>query len=140
MGYLSRVLANNGSERRVAFDRGIANFCPKLLNSFWVPKYAANDYLKRSPVWPGDILEPHPSVFVQPARTACNVHVDNTFTNFMMVQFAGRKRWTVFPFDRETQNVALRRAKLAVEEHDGQLHWDRSHDITTDTKVAKKEA
>lgn len=77
------------------FDWSLPLFCPELLEHFRVPDYFADDYLKATP--------PHalyrnswPSLFVSPAGTVSDLHVDAFGSNFWMFLFSGAKRWTFF--------------------------------------------
>jgi len=137
--FLQQVFNREQADKLVIFDESIASVCPRLLDDLWIPRYAANDFLKRNPMADGDTYSTHPSLFVQPAGTRCNVHVDKQFAHFMMVQLAGRKRWVIYPFDAETQTLALRRTSLWVTEVAGNFQWVRDGDIVQSDVASGRE-
>ncbi|KAF0686499.1 Aste57867_21686 [Aphanomyces stellatus] len=57
-----------------------------------IPAYFARDYLQHAP--PGALYrETWPSLFVGPAGTASQTHIDSFGSNFWMALMEGRKRW-----------------------------------------------
>lgn len=88
-------MIEDGSEKHAClFDWSLPLFCPELNSELSIPPYFDNDYLKRAT----SLLykSSWPSLFVSPAGTVSELHVDAFGSNFWMALFSGAKKWTFF--------------------------------------------
>jgi len=76
-------------------DCPLPKYLSSLLPFFSLPKYFADDYIKRMP--DGYYFQHDwPSMFIGLKGTGSSLHIDSFNANFWMLQVEGRKKWVFF--------------------------------------------
>jgi len=83
------------------FDWGLPKYCQALMKDFIVPKYFAQDFLKRVPSMEGGVMDRYwaqwPALFIGPQGSGSGLHIDAIDSHFYMILLQGRKKWAIFP-------------------------------------------
>lgn len=104
----------NSADDGFVFDFGLTSpkrGCPKLLETFSLPRFFTNDVFKRLPPAQRalDPFENSPGLFVQPSQSTSALHVDALDSHFLQILLEGRKRWTFYALEPERQQLLLAR-------------------------------
>eukprot|EP00656_Telonema_subtile_P035014 TRINITY_DN39037_c0_g1_i2.p1 TRINITY_DN39037_c0_g1~~TRINITY_DN39037_c0_g1_i2.p1 ORF type:complete len:392 (+),score=94.92 TRINITY_DN39037_c0_g1_i2:207-1382(+) len=95
MGDFLNSIQNDSSDAGYLHDWSLPQNAPDVLSELSIPKYFAADWLQRV-VNDSMYRDSWPSLFVGPAGSRSELHVDGFGSNFWMKMFQGRKRWVLF--------------------------------------------
>eukprot|EP00746_Dinoflagellata_sp_MGD_P067095 gnl/MRDRNA2_/MRDRNA2_27711_c0_seq1.p1 gnl/MRDRNA2_/MRDRNA2_27711_c0~~gnl/MRDRNA2_/MRDRNA2_27711_c0_seq1.p1 ORF type:complete len:628 (+),score=111.25 gnl/MRDRNA2_/MRDRNA2_27711_c0_seq1:83-1966(+) len=109
-----REMDKPGMAGAYVFDKALNDVgkfgCSTLVQKLVMPKYFAQDVLKRKIVGVRhreDPFEGHPAVLVGAANSSCGLHIDRFESHFWQAVVAGQKQWRVFAIPQSWRKTLL---------------------------------